>query len=57
MRRAVNTLQNKQQILRALKQVKKNQETLEKKLDKIIDNQTIAQDAADSLLPLLKKAG
>jgi TolA-binding protein len=47
MRRAANTLQNKQQILKALKQVKKNQETLEKKLDKIIENQTTAQDAAD----------
>jgi hypothetical protein len=45
---AANTLQNKQQILRSLKQIKKNQETLEKKLDKIIDNQTTAQDAADA---------
>jgi TolA-binding protein len=47
MRRAANTLQNKQSILRALKQVKKNQETLEKKLDKIMDSQTTAQDGAD----------
>ena len=57
MRRTANTLQKKQQILRALKEVRKNQEIIEKKLNKIIDNQTTAQDAADVATTAAEKAG
>jgi hypothetical protein len=51
MKKAVS----KQEVLRALKQVKKNQENLEKKLEKIIENQTTTQDTADVVTIAIEK--